>query len=181
MGALAVSCVPASAACATTAAGMQAMEEGMSDEQVHEYTNIDPWFLAQMRGLHDAETWLRAQSLDSLTPDDWRARSGGSATPSSPPSWVHHPRCCCTAPAPEPSAAHWSWQRCLTPAAAMWQYLSAVSDVRLGTRDAITRQRGEVTASAADCKQLAAGHAACKLPASTAAEGKVGACLRGNP
>ena len=58
------------------------MEEGMSEAQIHEYTNIDPWFLAQLGGLHAAEAWLRTQSLAALSPHDWaQAKRRGFSDP----------------------------------------------------------------------------------------------------
>ncbi len=42
----------------------------MTEAQLHEYTKIDPWFLAQLGELHQAETWLRSQSLDALSAAD---------------------------------------------------------------------------------------------------------------
>ena len=61
---------------------VQAMEDGMSEAQIHEFTNIDPWFLAQLGGLHAAENWLRTQSLGSLSPDDWsQAKRRGFSDP----------------------------------------------------------------------------------------------------
>ena len=35
--------------------------DGYSDAELHKLTAIDPWFLAQMRDLHDTEEWLRKQ------------------------------------------------------------------------------------------------------------------------
>ena len=49
---------------------VQALEEGMTTQEVHEFTNIDPWFLAQLWELHQAETWLKTQSLTDLRPED---------------------------------------------------------------------------------------------------------------
>lgn len=46
------------------------MEDGMSQETIFEYTNIDPWFLSQLGELHEAEQWLKTQSLDSISYDD---------------------------------------------------------------------------------------------------------------
>lgn len=46
------------------------MEDGMSQETIFEYTKIDPWFLSQLGELHEAEQWLKAQSLDSISYDD---------------------------------------------------------------------------------------------------------------
>ena len=42
----------------------------MSLETLFEYTNIDPWFLNQFRELHEAEQWLKTQTLDSISYDD---------------------------------------------------------------------------------------------------------------
>ena len=42
----------------------------MTEEQLHEYTKIDPWFLAQLAQLHQTEAWLRTQSLDRLAAAD---------------------------------------------------------------------------------------------------------------
>ena len=49
---------------------VQAMEDGMSQETIFEYTKIDPWFLSQLGELHEAELWLKTQSLDSISYDD---------------------------------------------------------------------------------------------------------------
>ena len=48
----------------------QALEEGLTLDEVHEFTNIDPWFLAQLGELHQAETWLKTQKLTDLRPED---------------------------------------------------------------------------------------------------------------
>lgn len=42
----------------------------MSQETIFEYTKIDPWFLSQLGELHEAEQWLKTQSLDSIAYDD---------------------------------------------------------------------------------------------------------------
>lgn len=49
---------------------LQAMEDGMSQETIFEYTKIDPWFLSQLGELHEAEQWLKTQSLDGISYDD---------------------------------------------------------------------------------------------------------------
>ena len=49
---------------------LQAMEDGMTKETIFEYTKIDPWFLTQLDELHEAEQWLKTQSLDSISCDD---------------------------------------------------------------------------------------------------------------
>ena len=46
------------------------MEDGLDLDTIFEYTNIDPWFLNQLRELHQAETWLRTKSLPDLSADD---------------------------------------------------------------------------------------------------------------
>lgn len=46
------------------------MEDGMSQETIFEYTKIDPWFLSQFGELHQAEQWLKAQELASISYDD---------------------------------------------------------------------------------------------------------------
>ena len=75
----------------------QAFEDGMSEEQIFEYTSIDPWFLAQLGELHAAEQWLRTRSLADLGPEDFLqvkkrgfsdvqiARAVGAWPPSPPP------------------------------------------------------------------------------------------------
>ena len=46
------------------------MEDGYTNEQLFEFTNMDPWFLAQFRGLHEVEEWLKSCKLDDLSFDD---------------------------------------------------------------------------------------------------------------
>jgi len=41
----------------------QAMRLGMSDEEIHDACRIDPWFLAQIRGIVDMEAEIRAKGL----------------------------------------------------------------------------------------------------------------------
>jgi carbamoyl-phosphate synthase large subunit len=41
----------------------QAMRLGFTDEQIHESCKIDPWFLAQMRGIVDTEEKIRVHGL----------------------------------------------------------------------------------------------------------------------
>jgi carbamoyl-phosphate synthase large subunit len=41
----------------------QAMRLGVSDEQIHASCRIDPWFLAQIRGIVDTEAEIRAKGL----------------------------------------------------------------------------------------------------------------------
>ncbi len=44
-----------------------AMRVGMSDEEIHAKTSIDPWFLAQIRELVEIEKRVARRSLDSVT------------------------------------------------------------------------------------------------------------------
>ena len=44
-----------------------AMRVGMSDEEIHRKTSIDPWFLAQIRELIEIEKRVEKRSLDSVT------------------------------------------------------------------------------------------------------------------
>src|SRR4051812_6376804 len=46
---------------------------GMSVEELHGYTKIDPWFLAQIKQIVDLELMLDKRSLDDLSADDMRA------------------------------------------------------------------------------------------------------------
>src|SRR4051794_12726306 len=46
---------------------------GMSVEEAHRYTKIDPWFLAQIKQIVDLELMLDKRSLDDLSADDMRA------------------------------------------------------------------------------------------------------------
>src|SRR5687767_2478547 len=48
----------------------RAMQAGFSDEELHDLTAIDPWFLQQLRELVEAERWFAA--LDAPTPDELR-------------------------------------------------------------------------------------------------------------
>lgn len=50
----------------------QAFEDGMTEDEIFEYTSIDPWFLAQMKDLHDVEVWMRSKKLVELTEVDFR-------------------------------------------------------------------------------------------------------------
>jgi carbamoyl-phosphate synthase large subunit len=51
---------------------VQAMRLGISDDEIHSYCKIDPWFLAQLRGIVDAETAIREKGLPT-TPGALRA------------------------------------------------------------------------------------------------------------
>jgi carbamoyl-phosphate synthase large subunit len=45
---------------------------GMSVEELHGYTKIDPWFLSQIKEIVDTELELEKRTLDSLSSDDLR-------------------------------------------------------------------------------------------------------------
>ena len=49
----------------------QAFDDGMTADRLFELTNIDPWFLAQLEGLHQVEQWINTQQLGDLSADDW--------------------------------------------------------------------------------------------------------------
>ena len=52
----------------------QAMRLGMSDTEIHTACRIDPWFLAQIRGIVETEAEIRAKGLPAKAP----ARCAGS-------------------------------------------------------------------------------------------------------
>src|SRR3954468_18718577 len=41
----------------------QAMRHGLGDEQIHAACKIDPWFLAEIRGIVDKEAEIKAKGL----------------------------------------------------------------------------------------------------------------------
>jgi carbamoyl-phosphate synthase large subunit len=45
-----------------------AFRGGVSLEQIHDWTSIDPWFLAQIRDLVEEESRVKEEGLDGLTP-----------------------------------------------------------------------------------------------------------------
>ena len=49
-----------------------AFRDGMSIEEAHEYTAIDPWFLAQVQDLVATEAWIRETGLDVLQATELR-------------------------------------------------------------------------------------------------------------
>jgi len=49
-----------------------AFREGLSLENIHEMTRIDPWFLAQIEDLVDSENTIRGCSLESLQKEHFR-------------------------------------------------------------------------------------------------------------
>ena len=46
----------------------QAMRHGLSDDQIHAVTKFDPWFLARIREIVDAEEEIRVTGLPTATP-----------------------------------------------------------------------------------------------------------------
>jgi carbamoyl-phosphate synthase large subunit len=48
-----------------------AMAAGMSEKEVNELTNIDPWFLAQLGEMLACEQWLQSTTVAALNADDW--------------------------------------------------------------------------------------------------------------
>jgi len=49
----------------------QAFEEGITEDEIHEYTKIDPWFLSQLGELHKVDVWLKTKKLEDLTEVDF--------------------------------------------------------------------------------------------------------------
>lgn len=49
----------------------QAMEDGVTEEEVYEYTKMDPWFISQLGELHRVEEWLKGKKLEDLTSVDF--------------------------------------------------------------------------------------------------------------
>ena len=47
-------------------ADLQAFEDGFSQDDIFEYTKIDPWFIAQFWEMHQAEGWLKTLKLEDL-------------------------------------------------------------------------------------------------------------------
>ena len=53
-----------------------AMRLGWSDQRLHELTDVDPWFIAQMRQIIDAEADIRTRKVEDVTAADmlhWKA------------------------------------------------------------------------------------------------------------
>lgn len=42
----------------------------MSCDDLFELTQMDPWWLAQLKELHDSEMWLRSQKLGDISAED---------------------------------------------------------------------------------------------------------------
>lgn len=52
--------------------GAQAFEDGMTQADVREYTQMDPWFIEQLWELHQTEEWLKTLSLGDLDAENMR-------------------------------------------------------------------------------------------------------------
>jgi carbamoyl-phosphate synthase large subunit len=48
----------------------QGFEDGLTQADIREYTQMDPWFIEQLWELHQAETWLKTQQLTDISADD---------------------------------------------------------------------------------------------------------------
>ncbi|KAK9826032.1 hypothetical protein WJX74_006982 [Apatococcus lobatus] len=48
----------------------QAMVDGYTNEQLFDLTNIDPWFLSQLRELHTTEGWMKTKRLGEFTTEE---------------------------------------------------------------------------------------------------------------
>ncbi len=46
------------------------MVDGYTNEQLFELTAIDPWFLAQLRELHNTEEWMKTKKLEDFSTED---------------------------------------------------------------------------------------------------------------
>ena len=55
----------------------QAMRLGMNDEEIHTACRIDPWFLAEIRGIVETEAEIKAKGLPSAAPVLRRLKSMG--------------------------------------------------------------------------------------------------------
>src|SRR6202167_4645857 len=55
----------------------QAMRLGMSDETIHDACKIDPWFLAEIRGIVEMEAEIRAKGLPATAPALRRLKAMG--------------------------------------------------------------------------------------------------------
>ena len=49
---------------------LQAMTDGYTNEQLFELTNIDPWFLSQLRELHNTENWMKTKRLGEFSAEE---------------------------------------------------------------------------------------------------------------
>ncbi len=59
----------------------QAMRLGMSDTDIHTACHVDPWFLAQIRGIVDMEAEIRAKGLPATAPALRRLKAMGFSDP----------------------------------------------------------------------------------------------------
>jgi carbamoyl-phosphate synthase large subunit len=50
----------------------QAFEDGITEDEIHEYTKIDPWFLSQLGEIHTVDVWLKTKKLEELTEIDFK-------------------------------------------------------------------------------------------------------------
>lgn len=48
----------------------QAYDEGFTDKELFDMTFIDPWWLANLRQLHETEQWMRSKALGDFTAED---------------------------------------------------------------------------------------------------------------
>lgn len=49
---------------------MQAFEDGFSQDDIFEYTKMDPWFISQFWEMHEAESWLKTVKLEDISAFD---------------------------------------------------------------------------------------------------------------
>jgi carbamoyl-phosphate synthase large subunit len=49
----------------------QAFEDGITEDEIHEYTKIDPWFLSQLGEIHKVDVWLKSKKLEELRQVDF--------------------------------------------------------------------------------------------------------------
>jgi carbamoyl-phosphate synthase large subunit len=49
----------------------QAFEDGITADEIFKYTNIDPWFLEQLRELHEVECWMKTKTLEDFSERDF--------------------------------------------------------------------------------------------------------------
>src|SRR4029077_11415649 len=59
----------------------QAMRLGMSDDDIHTACRIDPWFLAQVRGIVETEAEIREKGLPAAAPVLRRLKAMGFSDP----------------------------------------------------------------------------------------------------
>ena len=49
----------------------QAFEDGITADEIFKYTNIDPWFLDQLRELYEVECWMKTKTLEDFSERDF--------------------------------------------------------------------------------------------------------------